>query len=440
MLSLAKAFLFTPGMYVIHEENKGMLIYQWIDVSEYEAFGEGSRRAVSPLFCLTQLDKNRLVSSYTNAFFSEPVFLTWADNKIKCGWAPAILYLFMRCVLISVYLILDFDVGEIRREIEHAQTANTNNTNITDIDEEICTDFSVINLPRFTSTLLSCVLMIITLFSIAIDVYEYITSYRYCRARLRKTMINKPKKRFLQYNFYRIAHNAVVIAICLQALSSLYGINPRSDFISYNRIITRTFLWWSVLYFIQLVPGADYFVISIQSMMGILGQFCLIYIVFLIVYAQLFTVAINATLRQGCAAQFNDIFTAGYNTFLAMINMLDFTQFDVTNPFPLYLTHIIYVMFSAILLLNFLVAIMSDRITEISKYKHVIVPMQKLSVVLAMERQLEFFGRWYYKWIQKRVYAEYNGRLCIIRTVCNRDTDGENALALGGFWLQPAVR
>ena len=473
ILSLAKVYLFTPGMYVIREEDRGIVTYQWIDVTEYEDFGEGNRRDCSPLFCLTLLDRDRLVSQYTTTFFVDPFFLSWIENKIKCGIIPAIWYMMMRTFLIGMFLVVDLDTGESQNNISTNSSSISSSTNFSngifnfnnistnsssifsstnfsngifnftffnyDTTEVSCADFSTITLSPFLRVLFCIILIIQTTWSLGIDIYDFV-AHRPRKLCLSMRIDKKRKNVFLQYAFYRTAHSIINVTVCLRALISLFGLSSQNNFINYTRIVSRTFLWWSILYFIQLVPGADYFVIAIQSMLGILSQFCLIYVVFLFGYTQLFTIAINVNLKQGCATQFSDFFTAGYSTFLAMINMLDFTQFDVVNPYPLYLIQTFYVLFVGILLLNFLIAIMSDRIAETSKYKKVILPIQKLSVVLTMERQLRWIlGRSYYRWIQRRVYTVYNDRLCIVRAIFNRGNDDEHRNGLGGFYLPKTI-
>ena len=422
---------------MIREEDRGVATYQWIDVTDYENFGAGNRREWSPLLCLTLLDKDRLKFFHTTSFFNEPIFLKWAVNKIKCGIMPGLLYLTIRCILIGVYLIIDYDTGELisNYHFSHSNSTNINSSSSANFTD-ICTDFSTIKLQPFTKKVLRSILLSLTFCTFFLDTLEYFSNFRHRHTRLLMLATRKYKKIFLQYDFYRRAHSTINATICLQVTAALWGYSPSNDFIGYTRIISRTFLWWSILYFIQLIPGADYFVVSIQSMIGILTQFCIIYIAFIFGYTQLFTITINFNLKQGCVSQFTDIYSAIYSTFLAMINMLDFTQFDLINPFSIYLIHMIYVLFAGILLLNFLVAIMSDQISETRKYKNVILPIQKLSIVLAMEKQLKHLGRWYYRWIQRKVYTVYNERLCIVRVTFHRGNDIEHKLVLGGF-LQP---
>ncbi len=83
-------------------QERGIATYQRIDIAEYESYDEGNRKDWAPLVCLTVLDKDRFDYSSTAEFFTDPAFLTWVRNKFLCGIMPALLYLVIRCVDISV--------------------------------------------------------------------------------------------------------------------------------------------------------------------------------------------------------------------------------------------------------------------------------------------------------------------------------------------------
>lgn len=425
VLGLVKAFLLTPGLYVIREEHRGLATYQWIDVTEYETFGKGNRREWAPLFCLTLLDKVRLSAPTTAEFFSDPIFLKWLRNKIYCGVIPAIAYVIVRCVLICIFLLVDSDIGGLE-EYNLLQENITTQTNITNVTATMCTDFQSLKLPTLIRQALCIYLITHTALSIMTDVLEVVRHRRPRHVCMLKRLDGKNKNIFLQYDFYRRLSFSMSVLIYLRAILTIANTDPRADVITYTRIVTRSMLWWPIFYFFQLVSGADFFIVAVQNMMEILLQFCFIYAMFLFGYAHLFMIEINVNLKQGCAAQFIDIPTSLYTTFLAMVNMVDYTQFDVRNPFALYATHAAYVLFVGILLLNFLVAIMSDRITETSKFKDIILPMQKLSVLLGMERQCLPIFRWYYTFMQNKVYNVHNGRLCIVRVTFNTTTQQQN--------------
>lgn len=422
ILGLAKAYLLTRGMYIIREEDRGLATYQWIDVTDYETFDAGNRKEWAPLFCLTLMDKDRLNYPTTAQLFADPVIRKWIKNKIKCGILPAAFYMVMRCFMVGIFIVIDSDIGDIGVNDNNILSSNASDSDIANATNAIssvsCKSFGSLSLSPYAKYLLCIFLIIYTVISHAVSFIESCT-YRPRNYNLLKKSDHGYKNTFVQHSFYRRIHGTVSIMIGLRAVITLMGYTAQSDLVTYVRLVNRSLLWWSLLYFIQLLPGPDLFVVAIQSVLGILFQFCLMYSLFLFSYAHLFMVEININLRQGCSAQFIDIPSSIYNTFLVMINMVDLTQYDVINPVALHSVHMSYVLIVGILLLNFLIAIMSDRITETSKFKDVILPVQKLSVVLTMERQLWPVNRFYYRWIQRKVFTLHNDRLCIVRITFN---------------------
>lgn len=419
ILGLTRAYLLTPSMYIIREENRGIATYQWIDVTEYESFDEGNRMEWSPLLCLTLLDKDRLKYPSTADFFTDPILTKWIRNKYVCAIIPVLLFILVRCVLIAIFFIVDSDM----RLLEEYALQNDNST----ANTTFCTTFQSIVLSPVMSRTLCLYLIAHTSCTVLFDIVELLRNYRPRHLCLLRRFDKSFKNIFLQYEFYRRVSLVISALVCARAVLILMGTDPRADSVNFTRIVTRVALWWPFLYFMQLVPLADFHVIAVQNILNILGPFCAVNMMFVFGFAHLFMIEINVNLKQGCAPQFIDVPSSLYSTFLAMLDMMDFTQFDVTNPVALYVIHVLFVLFVSIMLLNFLIAIMTDSVSEISKNKDVILPMQKLSVLLALERQCKRIGVRYFRWIQRKVFVVYDNRLCIVRMTFNNH--GPNDLA-----------
>jgi hypothetical protein len=418
ILGLAKAYLLTRGMYIIREEDRGLATYQWIDVTDYETFDAGNRKEWAPLFCLTLMDKDRLNYPTTAQLFADPVIRKWIKNKIKCGILPAAFYMVMRCFMVGIFIVIDSDIGDIGVNDNNILSSNASDSNIANVTNAIssvsCKSFQSVSLsPHVRFVLCVYLIMYATLVQVACLIESFTFHPR--NLKLLKRSDHGKKDLFVNYSFYHIMHSLLTVLIAVRAMASLMGYTAQSDLVTYVRLVNRPLMWWSLLYFVQLLPGADFFVVAIQNVIGVLGQFSCMFLLFLFSFAQSFMIAININLKQGCVAQFTDLPNSIYSTFLVMLNMLDTTQYDVINTIALSSIQVMCVMIGGILLLNFLVAIMSDRITETSKFKDVILPVQKLSVVLTMERQLWPVNRFYYRWIQRKIFTLHNDRLCIVR-------------------------
>ena len=75
-----------------------------------------------------------------------------------------------------------------------------------------------------------------------------------------------------------------------------------------------------------------------------------------------------------------------------MLNMMDLTQYvklgDLTDVAILHSTYVIIV---PILLVNFLIALMSNSVAEVAENRHVIMKLQRLSAAILVEHRLRLF-------------------------------------------------
>ena len=64
-------------------------------------------------------------------------------------------------------------------------------------------------------------------------------------------------------------------------------------------------------------------------------------------------------------------FLATYTVFTIMLNMVNLTTFNIHNQTILYLIHVGYIFIMAILMLNFLIALFSNSVSEVMAQKEV---------------------------------------------------------------------
>ena len=105
-----------------------------------------------------------------------------------------------------------------------------------------------------------------------------------------------------------------------------------------------------------------------------------------------------------------------------MLNMVELTSFDLYEAHFLYILHALYVFMVAIVLINFLIAIMSDSASRTAEHERVIASLNTLSLAVALQQR---FGGWllkpYYKFMQPRVFVgDGQGRLCIVTRTSRR--------------------
>ena len=101
-----------------------------------------------------------------------------------------------------------------------------------------------------------------------------------------------------------------------------------------------------------------------------------------------------------------------YSTFTVMLNMIDFSKYIEAN-FMIDLLHIAYVLFVAVLLLNFLIALMSSSVMIVNEDRDVLMKLQKLHISLMLEHYVKPCPRFMYDRLQKRHLVLANGRVYI---------------------------
>ena len=97
-----------------------------------------------------------------------------------------------------------------------------------------------------------------------------------------------------------------------------------------------------------------------------------------------------------------------------MLNMIDLTEYDVLDDITLYALHMVYVFMIAILLLNFLIALLSTAAADVALNRYAIMVVQRLSVLCLIERRFSWALYWLYKPISKRLFTCKDGRIYIV--------------------------
>lgn len=99
--------------------------------------------------------------------------------------------------------------------------------------------------------------------------------------------------------------------------------------------------------------------------------------------------------------------------------MVDFTSYEVSDTSTLYILHVVYVFVIAILLVNFLIALLSTSAGRVQEHEDVILMVQRLSVVGALEQRLRRLFSCYYNRVNKWLYHEERGKLYLIKVKSN---------------------
>lgn len=97
-----------------------------------------------------------------------------------------------------------------------------------------------------------------------------------------------------------------------------------------------------------------------------------------------------------------------------MLNLVDFTSYTVADKEILYVLHAVYVFMVAILMVNFLIALLSTSAGRVEEHQDLILIVQRLAVINDVERRLRRLFAWYYRRIQKFLYVQENGQIFLL--------------------------
>ena len=105
------------------------------------------------------------------------------------------------------------------------------------------------------------------------------------------------------------------------------------------------------------------------------------------------------------------------NIFIYDHSISTYSKYENVDKTSLYLLHTVCVFFISILLLNFLIATMTQSFSEVYTHRRAITQTQILALMMAIQFRLSRPMRALYKILQGRVFVYHDERLCLRRTL-----------------------
>ena len=176
--------------------------------------------------------------------------------------------------------------------------------------------------------------------------------------------------------------------------------------------LSAIFNVWNILYFLEMLPWFSILALSIQRMFGKMLRFLTVF--FLLFFSFEYTFFRLYNDRSVCTAGFTGWLDSFYSTFLIMVNMVNVWEVVGGIDIILVLIHVMYVFVVAILLLNFLIALMSDAMTKVMNKADILVQMAQLSAALLVEARI---GRLFHNLSsrrQRQYFKSDNNRLYLV--------------------------
>ncbi len=444
----------TPGYYLAKIETRGMWKYLWYDITDYENCGcVPNRRKNSLLMILSNIEKRSILRPVQLDIIKTGMLYNWTNKKLLINLPFLLLWLSLR--LLSFFIFFAFLSSNLSQVLQvtgfnvHAyhffQSLNLNftitdnetfwaaahiletNPNYTEaqkntfyymgeilhaIKNEICdqADWYGAANSGFFFELALYYICCYGVFSIIFDIIEKCLSFFKNWSKWH-TCFGSKKELVVTKWYYR----ACQFLYCLFSIAwgFCYLFLPDSLITQYGVIPTGFTSVWTILYFVQMLPAVGHFVNSIQRMLGIMFQFIFVYMLVLSPYPHLFKFLLTG--EDGCSVDgFANIGEGIYTTFKVMLNMVEFTSYDEAAKGGSFILHIIYVFLVAILLVNFLIALLSSSVSEIVDAGDVIMMLQRLSIVTLVERRMTWFLPVYYKIMHKFTYKCENDRIYLV--------------------------
>ena len=418
VLQFVQAIMETEGVYLSRQIVRGLSVYQWYDVTEYESFDFDNRRWVSPVRFLMTLDERKLKHSYAKQVYFDKPFGTWVSNKVSVNRPVILMWALLRLAHITAYYVLDMSIVSPTSATEKTSNVSNIEDMSTTPEYRLCEFVSPINLSKTHRRVLASYIIVHSVMILLWDIVEHYRNRR-CplSSRMRKTIDGKSKKAVASSIFYARCQQTLAVLFAIDATIKLTDAESGWT-VSGVRVVCMGLSTWSLLYFVQLLPSIGYFVVAIQQMVRQMFNFGVIYSIFFFAAFHAFFVTVNTSERQTCSGEFSNVLQGIYSTFAIMLNLVNPAQLGLRHPGWIYVLHVSYIVIVAILLINFLIAIMSSALSEVALQQPIIERLQRLSVAIAIESHIDRLVAPYYRAMQRRHFVYEGDSIYIVLVPC----------------------
>ena len=382
--SLLRKILYTQGVYVTRKVVRGATVYRWHDVTEYE---NGIRTCKSPLSFLATLDDQAFMDISTTVMLRSNLYKNWSNRKIRSVKFPAFLWFIVRLVYISLFFSLYRDTSYTSHFFQKGHELLRLNITIagpTLPDENPVCPAVLDEMPNTTRNTIISVLIACTSVFIIGDVIDLIRALR-----------NGVMCYFRVHTTFRGAQFLVNIVALTLAPVLIYEVEDYGESLHIYYAITRSTMpiacAWSLLYFALFIPSIGFAVLSIQKMLKDAFRFGFIYIVILLPFQQAFQTFVNSYSKTGCQEDFRDDWSSLFTLYLTTFFIVDPRQYDVNYVGVFRLLFVLFTFVVAVVLLNFLIAIMSHTANRIKLDTEIIVDLNKLTIANTIDMRFSLF-------------------------------------------------
>ncbi len=405
---LYEAIQLTPDIYVTKINKRGLIVGQWIDITEYESYEPGSRRAKGPLALFAHSDKEDILSKKHGDIVKCELVMMWLDMKLKSLTPLFVSIGTMHVVFVGSYFLLLTGKHSRCEVLGHNTTENL-----------LCSQSQslYLNLPSQLELFLTVLSVLFCLSQILFVPFS--AKYFFSDRPLYSQNLTRKKTFIADASFFLIIH--LISFSCFCVVLILNAVNRCENLLNFLNIFICAVSGWSVLHLLQISKAIGHFTIAIERMATVLLQFCIVFTVVFLPFVHAFH-RIMVTIKScGNQEYCPGVVEHYYNTFIILLNMIDFTQFKDNSNLTIYsllvLLHVFYVFLLSILLINFLIALLSHSTTEVMESKDIIMTIQKLNALIVFETSLVSWRGTLFlaAHLQKKVFKKHQGKLYLTR-------------------------
>jgi hypothetical protein len=397
-------YKFSKGYIGIKEE-------VYYNMLEYEDVSS-RRRLRSPLRYFLYILASDLNKSSCTDLFSNPVITRWISAKVKRNLPYLIIWFLLRLMFVIMFFNTGMESGlfTLKKNCNNGVdvTTGSNRTNgilnYTSLRGKINFTTTQQSAPKLLESattskdianqVCSIYMTIFGLCSIIFDIGEFIVKFIYQR-RSRQLYLRPGTDHnyVISSSLYRITQFLTVAMVLVHATGTVVELLP----------FICVLITWSMMYFVQFLPIIGHLVIGLQKM---LLTFCGFFFLFFILFVS-FSQAFSDTFRIACRGKDSTGFFDGlYETFLVMLNIRTFSDGRGHYQKDIMILHVVFVVVMVIMMLNFLIAVMTDAVTHVTRNKNLIQMLEKLDGARTIEDRV--------LWIVSKVFKQQQPNVGLI--------------------------
>ena len=395
---LATAMFEEVGIYKFPKRFKGIYTEVWYDVTEYECWGHGSRRHVSPLQMLLFVETEQFKVECTQRFFEWDVIQSWTSIKFLMNLPFLLLWFLWRlsfCIMCYIIrpTLLPTHTKDIALCITEANATVAGHRN------------------RLVISLPASIYMVVVAFGIVlVDLYELVK-----RIRQKNTGLWDLKK-WHKYATHTLTYRLCQFTLAVSIITNAFQVKsvesmPVLESLLYT--LASVINAWTLLYFFELTPIIGTYAICVQKLLGVIVRFMFLFAVMFFSFTITFWKIFTSDATPCPHPHFDDLPSSIYSTFQIMLNMIpNLISPDDDNMASKMFLHCLFWIIIAVMLLNFLVALMTNEINYIMEHWRISLVLQRLAAVLLTEQRINMFRlQFLHRPLQNRYFVRRKEKL-----------------------------